>query len=154
MLECFEGWHVGSWAATEKPCLFGAAQKRNPQLHAKTYGEGGNNRMGTGERMARRHWPSQAYRTWPLLHWELVNLAGLENYIPDNIQGLCTQERLLGICGHRWKLREAHKFFSSSIGLWETFLGLVVALQSVVGDLQYLTLFCVGDSGIFVHKWL
>jgi hypothetical protein len=79
------GRHEPGGAAAGTPGLHRGVQARYSRLHASPQGEGGNDRLGPGPRLARRHVPARAGRTRPLLHPELVRGPRHPDHLDDPV---------------------------------------------------------------------
>ena len=75
--------HVDRRPAAGAAALRRAVQAQDPAIHAPPQGEGGPDRLGAGERLARQHAAREADRVRPLLHRELVGPARPEDHVAD-----------------------------------------------------------------------
>ena len=86
-LERAEGRHVAGRSPAGTSVLRRPVQAPVPAVHAPAQGQVGDHRVGAGQRLARQHLDREADRIRPLLHRELVGVAGFQDYLVDAAQG-------------------------------------------------------------------
>ncbi len=91
--------HVDRGSAARAPAFRRAVQAQDPAVHAPPQGEGGTDRVGAGQRLARKYPAREADRVRPVLHRELVGPSRSEDHVAYAHPGLLPQARVLTFDG-------------------------------------------------------